>query len=57
MYKNWICKCGHEVLAKKQPQPMRWTDGHVCHFHELFVDISVNINPPKIKDNLESKKK
>ena len=31
--KDWICKyCGHEVIAKEKPQPMRWTDGHICHF-------------------------
>jgi hypothetical protein len=24
--------CGHEVLANEMPQPIRWSDGHVCHF-------------------------
>jgi DNA-directed RNA polymerase subunit RPC12/RpoP len=29
----YICtKCGHEVLAKDQPQSIKWTDGHVCSF-------------------------
>lgn len=30
---EWKCgKCGHEVLAAERPEPIRWTDGHVCHF-------------------------
>ena len=29
----WTCpKCGHLVLDQEQPQPIKWTDGHVCHF-------------------------
>ena len=31
--KSYICKyCGHEVIAEEKPQPMRWTDGHICRF-------------------------
>ncbi|MHA2217190.1 MAG: hypothetical protein ACXADW_13565 [Candidatus Hodarchaeales archaeon] len=31
--KEWYCpKCGHEVLASEKPQPIHWTDGHVCYF-------------------------
>ena len=34
-YKEWICaKCGQEVTAKDRPEPMKWSDGHVCHFTE-----------------------
>jgi hypothetical protein len=33
--KEWYCpKCGHEVIASEKPQPIRWTDGHVCYFIE-----------------------
>jgi len=29
----WVCpKCGHEVIARERPQPIKWTDGHVCYF-------------------------
>lgn len=37
MYKLWVCrKCGHEVHAKDRPQPIRWTDGHVCYFYTVM---------------------
>jgi len=33
-FKDWICpKCGHEVMAKDRPAPIKWTDGHVCYFN------------------------
>ena len=32
---EWICpSCQHEVLAKGRPDPIHWTDGHVCRFIE-----------------------
>jgi DNA-directed RNA polymerase subunit RPC12/RpoP len=32
-YELYVClKCGHEVSAKEQPEPIKWTDGHVCRF-------------------------
>lgn len=32
-FKLYICiKCRHEVLAMEKPQPIKWTDGHVCYF-------------------------
>ena len=34
-YRMFLCiKCGHEVHAKEIPQPIHWTDGHVCEFEE-----------------------
>ena len=34
-FKDWICpKCGHEVMAIDKPSPIKWTDGHTCHFVE-----------------------
>ncbi len=34
-YRLWVCgRCGHEVMAVEKPQPIRWTDGHVCYFYE-----------------------
>jgi hypothetical protein len=33
--RDWECpKCGHEVLAYEKPQPIKWSDGHVCYFRE-----------------------
>ena len=35
--RSWVCKtpwCGHEVLSQILPQPIDWTDGHICHFRE-----------------------
>ena len=29
----WVCEqCGHEVLTMdgEKPEPIKWTDGHVC---------------------------
>lgn len=32
-YTLYTCpRCGHEVHAMSQPSPIRWSDGHVCHF-------------------------
>ena len=39
MAKDWICpECGHEVVTPDDnpPQPIRWTDGHVC---EAWMDL------------------
>lgn len=31
--KDWICHdCEHEVLSDRKPQPIKWDDGHICHF-------------------------
>lgn len=33
--KYWYCrKCEQEVSAVEKPDPIRWDDGHVCHFVE-----------------------
>lgn len=40
--KIWICKrklkdgevCGQIVMAAEKPQPIHWSDGHVCFFEE-----------------------
>jgi hypothetical protein len=35
-FRDWECsKCGHEVMAVDRPEPIRWTDGHVCRFVEV----------------------
>lgn len=30
---NYVCsRCDHLVVATEKPEPIRWTDGHVCYF-------------------------
>lgn len=37
--REWACSdCGHLVIASDRPQPIRWTDGHICHFIEVIDD-------------------
>lgn len=46
--KLWICsKCGHEVYAKEKPQPIKWTDGHVCYFHNPADEFEKKIKEKK----------
>lgn len=32
MNEYYCPKCGHIVIARDRPAPIRWTDGHVCVF-------------------------
>ena len=41
MPETWICRkriegeeCGHLVVAESRPDPIRWSDGHVCRFEK-----------------------
>ncbi len=48
-FKNYRCRhCGHEVLAANPPEPIRWTDGHVCSFVEKIEQ------PPKLSEEDEA---
>jgi hypothetical protein len=38
--KQWKCRCGHEVHAHTKPEPICWTDGHVCYFYEVLDENS-----------------
>ena len=38
---TWICRkriegeeCGHLVVSESRPDPIRWSDGHVCRFEK-----------------------
>jgi hypothetical protein len=45
-YREWFCpSCGHIVMAKDRPEPIKWTDGHTCRF--------VADNPP-VKERKEN---
>lgn len=46
--KLWICKCGHEVYASEKPSPIRWTDGHVCTFHNPADEFEKKIQEKKL---------
>jgi len=32
-------QCGHEVLSHDKPEPIKWSDGHVCYFQNLQCNI------------------
>jgi hypothetical protein len=52
--KDWICdQCGQEVYTSddRPPTPIRWDDGHVCHFVEAPPDYGpddIGLVPPGI---------
>lgn len=33
--KEWVCRCGHEVISKEKPLTIKWSDGHVCKLTEV----------------------
>ncbi len=38
---GWICKaCGQGVytMGEKEPEPIRWNDGHTCHFKKFKIE-------------------
>ena len=45
---HWECKnCGHEVytMDDERPSPIKWTDGHICHFiptPDIHLDLKGN---------------
>ena len=43
----WTCvDCGHEVLAKKQPSPIKRIDGHTCNFSKFKIRVAVKSGRP-----------
>jgi len=43
--KRFICKkCGHEIYTNEKPDPIKWTDGHVCYFTEVSEDYNNDID-------------
>jgi len=46
--KSYVCAyCNHEVISNRKPEPIKWTDGHVCRFVEVKEDRSNIITPKK----------
>jgi hypothetical protein len=52
---TWVCRrrvgdevCGYIVVSERRPDPIRWTDGHVCHFEEEWP-----ASPPKPRERWE----
>lgn len=44
---RWTCrKCGQLFIAKERPSPMRWSDGHVCHFYP--EQDGIGLEPPGV---------
>ena len=51
-YQLFVCrKCGHEVLSPSRPYPIRWTDGHVCHFVPSHEEEAPTDNPQEKKES------
>ena len=49
--KEWRCnECGQEVLAQDQPDPFKWSDGHVCHFSEYEEPCFSELDPARHVD-------
>jgi methionyl-tRNA synthetase len=56
--KEYYCtKCGHEIRADEKPQPVKWKDGHVCHFEEkakMFKSIYFSNIRNRLKQIIET---
>ena len=50
-------KCGHEVLSNKQPEPIRWTDGHVCCFQKQSKELKQKIEQATKESENKTKKR
>lgn len=45
-FKEWRCnKCGQEVISAEKPNPIRWSDGHVCSFSEYEEPCFSELDP------------
>ena len=52
-FKEWRCnECGQEVFSAEEPNPIRWTDGHVCSFSEYEEPCSSELDPAYHMDRL-----
>lgn len=57
---HWECKdCGHEVytMDDDRPSPIKWTDGHVCHFiptPDIDFDLKGNNQNPIPRDRVSN---
>lgn len=49
MVKTYECRaCGQIVISDEPPQPIRWTDGHVCFF-KVKQDPEIKTPDPSFK--------
>ena len=56
---TWYCpKCGHVVISEKKPEPIRWSDGHVCYFKpEIEEGEAFKVSDQKAKEEQKTKLK
>jgi len=49
---NYYCpECGHIVVSDKQPDPIHWSDRHVCYFQaEEKEGEAFEVNEQKAKE-------
>ena len=51
--KEWrFEECGQEVHSAEKPNPIRWTDGHVCSFSEYEEPCFSELDPARHMDTL-----
>ena len=56
MSRGYECrKCGHEVYSDTRPEPIKWTDGHVCSFR-LMQEESIASEPKQEAKKVEQPK-
>jgi len=50
-FKEWRCnECGQEVYSADKPNPIRWSDGHVCSFSEYEEPCFSELDPARHMD-------
>ena len=50
-FKEWRCnECGQEVFSTEKPNPIRWSDGHVCSFSEYEEPDFSELDPTRHMD-------
>ena len=51
--KEWRCnECGREVISSEEPNPITWTNGHVCSFSECKEPCFSELDPACHMDTL-----
>jgi hypothetical protein len=43
--RDWYCRCGQLVISGEKPQPIHWTDGHVCTFKDGGETVPEHLEP------------
>lgn len=50
-------KCGHVVISDIKPEPIKWTDGHVCFFQpEMYPGQAFRVSDQRAYEELLAKR-